>query len=255
MTEERLKKLDRLAAPLRRAGKKVETRLLRGTPFLEIIREVLRRSHDLVIMTTEGKVGLRGALFGSTSHHLLRKCPCPVLLVRPAKRFRLTRVLAAVDPSSDDSRKTGLDLKIMNAASSLARSYRSELHVAHAWTLYGESLMRSRRLVPTEELDEMLRESRQKHKRVVMELVDSYVASDRRLQTHVVKGLPEHVIPGVTRKARINLLVMGTVCRTGIAGFLIGNTAEKILNTITCSVLTLKPDGFVTPVTLEETRS
>jgi nucleotide-binding universal stress UspA family protein len=144
----------------------------------------------------------------------------------------------------------------MDAASSLARSYRSELHVAHAWTLYGESLIRSRRLaVPAKKLDEMLRESRQKHKRAVMELVDPYVVSDRRLQPHVVKGLPEQVIPGVTRKARIDLLVMGTVCRTGIAGFLIGNTAEKILSTIACSVLTLKPDGFVTPVTLEETRS
>jgi nucleotide-binding universal stress UspA family protein len=44
---------------------------------------------------------------------------------------------------------------------------------------------------------------------------------------------------------------MGTVCRTGIAGFFIGNTAEKVLQEIDCSVLAIKPEGFETPVTLE----
>jgi universal stress protein E len=41
---------------------------------------------------------------------------------------------------------------------------------------------------------------------------------------------------------------MGTVCRIGIAGLFIGNTAESILGEVSYSVLTLKPDGFETPV-------
>jgi nucleotide-binding universal stress UspA family protein len=44
---------------------------------------------------------------------------------------------------------------------------------------------------------------------------------------------------------------MGTVARTGIPGLIIGNTAEAILDQITCSVLAAKPPGFVTPVTLD----
>jgi hypothetical protein len=35
-------------------------------------------------------------------------------------------------------------------------------------------------------------------------------------------------------------------------GFIIGNTAETILNQIDCSVLAIKPSGFATAVTLEE---
>jgi nucleotide-binding universal stress UspA family protein len=57
----------------------------------------------------------------------------------------------------------------------------------------------------------------------------------------------------LAKSEAIDLLVMGTVCRTGIAGFIIGNTAEKVLSVVNCSVLTVKPEGFVTPVTLEET--
>ena len=36
-----------------------------------------------------------------------------------------------------------------------------------------------------------------------------------------------------------------------VPGFIVGNIAETILNHIDCSVLAVKPEGFVTPVTLE----
>jgi len=47
-------------------------------------------------------------------------------------------------------------------------------------------------------------------------------------------------------------VVMGTVARTGVPGFIMGNTAETILNHINCSVLAIKPQGFVTPITLQD---
>ena len=58
------------------------------------------------------------------------------------------------------------------------------------------------------------------------------------------------MIPSVAKEKQIDAIVMGTVSRTGIAGLFIGNTAEKVLNAAHCSVLTLKPEGFVTPVAL-----
>ena len=44
---------------------------------------------------------------------------------------------------------------------------------------------------------------------------------------------------------------MGTMARSGIAGLLIGNTAERVLRKLPCSVLAVKPDGFVSPERLE----
>jgi nucleotide-binding universal stress UspA family protein len=43
---------------------------------------------------------------------------------------------------------------------------------------------------------------------------------------------------------------MGTVGRTGIPGFFIGNTAEEVLQTTTASVLAVKPKDFISPVTV-----
>ena len=71
-------------------------------------------------------------------------------------------------------------------------------------------------------------------------------------KVHLLKGDPAALIVDLARKKRIELVVMGTVCRTGLAGFFIGNTAEKVVQEIDCSVLAVKPDGFVTPVKLGE---
>jgi len=46
---------------------------------------------------------------------------------------------------------------------------------------------------------------------------------------------------------------MGTVCRNGMAGFFIGNNAENVLQQVDCSMLTVKPESFVSPVVLEKT--
>ena len=101
----RLEQLDKLVNPARKKGTKVKTKVLKGTPFLEIIREVLSRRHDLVIKSAEGKSIGNKLLFGSVDLHLMRKCPCPVWIINSSKRKQYRRILAAVDP--DPSRKEG----------------------------------------------------------------------------------------------------------------------------------------------------
>lgn len=122
------------------------TRVLIGTPFLEIIREVLRNGRDLVVKSPETWHWL-GRLFGSDDRHLLRKCPCPVWLIKPEapKSYRL--ILAAVDVDDGYTpvelrTRQALNLQILQMASSLALSEFAELHVVHVWNAVGESLMR-----------------------------------------------------------------------------------------------------------------
>ena len=110
--------LNGLVEPIRRQGIRVSVNVMTGTPFLEIIRQVLRKGHDLVIMTAEGKGGLKNRLFGSTSLHLMRKCPCPVWVVKPTRRKRSDRIPAAVDPDPSDEAETSLNTTIMDLATS-----------------------------------------------------------------------------------------------------------------------------------------
>ena len=64
----------------------------------------------------------------------------------------------------------------------------------------------------------------------------------------LLRGDPTVVIPQQVKELDADLLSIGTTSRTGVSGWLIGNTAEAILSRIECSVVTLKPEGFVSPV-------
>jgi universal stress protein E len=70
-------------------------------------------------------------------------------------------------------------------------------------------------------------------------------------QGHLLKGAARKEVPALAKHLQVDCIVMGTVARTGVRGFIMGNTAETILEQIACSVLAIKPPGFVTPVTLE----
>ena len=73
-----------------------------------------------------------------------------------------------------------------------------------------------------------------------------------KLQLHLLKGQARKEIPAMAKRLDVDCVVMGTVARTGIRGFIMGNTAETILEQIDCSVLAIKPPGFETPVVLED---
>jgi universal stress protein E len=251
VSEERQEELDIVIEPLRQQGLNVRAKLLFGKPFLEIIREVLRENHDLVMKTAQGEGGLKGMLFGSTAMHLMRKCPCPVWVVKRGENERFDRIIAAVDPDPLDEQRNQLNFKIMDLATSLAKIEQSILLVVHAWSLYGETILRSGRArINQEEIDTMVREAEAEHKERLNNLLQKYKLQDLRHRVHLIKGEAGRVIPELAEKKRADLIVMGTLSRSGVAGFLIGNTAEKIIHEVDCSVLTVKPDGFVTPVKL-----
>ena len=58
---------------------------------------------------------------------------------------------------------------------------------------------------------------------------------------HVIEGQADIAIPKLAKEIDAQLLVLGTVGRTGLSGAFIGNTAEHILANMNCDILTLNP--------------
>jgi nucleotide-binding universal stress UspA family protein len=252
IVEEESQLLEKWVDFVRQRGVPVGGKMLYGTPFLEIIREVLRNEHDLVMTTAEGRGGLKDRLFGSTTLHLMRKCPCPVWVMKPSQAELPARILAAVDPAPLDEGQHAINIKIMDLATSLARRQQCKLLVVHTWTFPAENSLRSGYLVASDALDRWVDDARDLHRRRLAEFLRPYPLQALKAQVYMLKGEPGHLIPELAVKLEVGLIVMGTVSRIGVAGLLIGNTAEKILRRVDCSVLTVKPDGFVTPVRLDE---
>jgi nucleotide-binding universal stress UspA family protein len=246
---ERREWLRGLVVPLQHDDIDVAINVAEGSSFLEIIRQVLRDQHDLVITTAEETKGIRARVFGATSMHLMRKCPCPVWVVKRAQTRPYARILAAVDPAVYDPVRDSLNPLILQLAGSMARNDAAELHIVHVWNLFGERYLHNSGM--TEKAFQEAKEyEKQQHKQHFDTLLNRFDVTDLKLHVHLVEGDPAEYIPKLVTELGVDLLVMGSVARAGIAGFLIGNTAEEVFNQVDCSLLTLKPKGFVTPVTL-----
>lgn len=262
-TTEQQKKLQVLVNTLEQKIE-IHTKILAGTSFLEIIREVLRNKHDLVIKTAVSGT-LMDRVFGSDDMHLLRKCPCPVWLIKSKSPQNYQRILAAVDVDNfyqkeELNTQHLLNLQIIEMASSLALSEFSELHIVNAWEAIGEDLLRSA-YVGGQEIDVLayVETERQQHQynlntlmNEIMNKLGRNALNYLKPKAHLLKGSANKKIPLLAKNIEADLVVMGTVARTGISGFFMGNTAETILNQLNCSVLTVKPIGFETPITLVE---
>lgn len=226
----------------------VTIHVIEGIRYLEIIRQVLRQQHDLVITSTEENKGIRTRLFGTTTMNLMRQCPCPVWVIKRNQTQAYKRILAAVDPTESDAKKDSLNPLILQLAADMARKEKAELHIIGVKDSMDRRYVRRMRKQDVQELILRLETEYDQRIDALLKQVD---VTDLNPHMHLVDGNPVDRIPELVLSENIDLLVMGTVCRTGITGFLIGNTAEVVLDQVNCSVLTLKPEGFVTPVTLK----
>ncbi|NJM33547.1 MAG: universal stress protein [Rhodomicrobium sp.] len=244
------KALEGVAQEFERQGIETSTCVLQGTAFIEIIKYVMHAGHDLVIKSAAGKdVGYR-RLLTSLDMHLMRKCPCPVWIVQPQEQFQHKKIMAAVDPDPDDVQRDAVSRTVMDLATSLSEIDEAELHVVHAWRLYGENTMRSSAFLRTseEQLGLLLNEQERSSREKLNGLLSSYPIIYKRSQVHMIKGNAADVLTTFARENDIDVIVMGTLSRSGIQGLLIGNAAETVLNEAACSVLAVKPPGFLSPV-------
>jgi nucleotide-binding universal stress UspA family protein len=233
--------LEREVEPLAHAGLKVRRRVAWGRPFQVIIEEALRRPTQLVLKTARGEGRGGTPFFGSTAMHLFRKCPVPVWVVKPRRTRRIRRVLASVDPAEPTRDEVDLNTEILRVALDIATTENAELHVCHAFSTLSE------RVLP-QESRAYVAEFRARVADALERLLAPFELSLKDRRVHMLNGDPEQVIPRFVAKEKIDLLVMGTIARTGVPGLLIGNTAERMLQAVDCSVLAIKPRGFVSPV-------
>lgn len=241
--------LEKAAVPAREHGLSVKTLVRIGRPFIEIIHQVQEAGHDLVMKTARGKKLHKSMIFGTTALHLLRKCPCQVWIVDPNAE-RHAGVLAAVDPDTTREQGQTMNRTIMELATSLSILEETDLHVVHAWSVAHEDMIKRSQFIgiSKSDADKYVKDIEDRHRERFAAFIDEFRPRAPHMKTHFIKGLPEIVVPEVVRENQIEVVVMGTLARTGIPGLLIGNTAEGVLNQVDCSVLAIKPEGFVSPI-------
>jgi universal stress protein E len=241
------KVLDDLVREASDEGVQATGKMVAGKGWSEIVRQVLRGKHDLVVVGTRNLTGLRRMLFGNTAMKLLRRCPCPVLVAKVGTDVTRLNILVTTDftATSDDA---------VRLAISLAEQTNSWLDILHV-VEYPLDRLWSSGLADAKEKQyhKTIRANADRIMKEHLEQTD-YRALGGRVRIHLADGvgIPDVAIQTFIQVHGIHLLVMGTIGRGGLPGIMIGNTAERLLPEVHCSVLAIKPRDFVCPMKLEE---
>lgn len=229
-------------------GLKVDYDVALGRPFQEIVSYADSNHCELIVIDANVGNKHHAVQYGSTTRHLMRKSPLPVWTISRQAEAAPIKVAVAVDVLSATDETIEFNRKLLRFGASIAAQLNQKVQLVHCWELYGEDYMRNWQRIAEMEIIK-LAEKEQQHRLVLCQkLIDETGLSSEQVEIQLAHGEVVTAMPSYLSKQGVSLLIMGTVARTGIAGFFIGNTAESVLDEIECSVITLKPDGFVSPI-------
>jgi len=241
--EARLRGLEDLARSSLPPGR-VRSAMLEGeVPWHSVVLHAVEHPPDLLVVPARGDDP-----FGpdSVTQHLFRKCPVPVWSVYPGRVPFPRRVLAAVDPGASGSVERDLARRVLELAHRVAGTGPIELHAAHAWSVPAEPLIRSK--FGSRRTQAFLDEQRRLAQAQLEELIAEAQFEPSIARTHLPAGNPASAIPALAEEIDADLVVLGSAGHMGLAGVLIGSTAEAIVTRMARSVAVVKPAGYRSPV-------
>lgn len=217
-------------------------------PFEAIIQEVVAGGHDLLLKMAHQHDKLESVIFTPTDWHLLRKCPCPVWMVKDQPWPEGGKAVVAVNLASEEDYHNSLNEKLVKETLQLADQVNhTEVHLVGAYPVTPINIA-----IELPEFDpSVYNDAIRGQHLLAMKALRQKFSIDENM-THVEKGLPEEVIPDLAEHLQAGIVVLGTIGRTGISAAFLGNTAEQVIDHLRCDLLVIKPDQYQTPVELDD---
>lgn len=245
LTEKRLLRMRQLSRSPVFRGIDVQCKVVwEAAAYRAIIRRALATRPALLIAGTHRHTLTMRLLLGSTDWDLIRYCPVPLLLVRSTRKYRAAPVVVAVDPFHAYEKPAGLDARLLKFGRTFAALMHGDLHVFHAYMP----------LVPLQTLPMaaaaplilMPPEQEPAHQHQVERSIDKLALSAGipKRRCHVQMGHVPEELADVVRRTGAGLVVMGAISRSTLARLVLGNTAERVIDKLSCDLLVIKPRGF-----------
>ncbi|HBZ15619.1 universal stress protein UspE [Pantoea sp. NPDC088449] len=231
------------------AGVEIEIKVVwHNRPYEAIIQEILAHQHDLVLKMAHQHDRLEAVIFTPTDWHLLRKCPCPVWMVKDQAWPEGGKAVVAVNLASEEPHHDELNQKLIRETTLLAEMVNhTEVHLVGAYPITPINIA-----IELPDFDPSVYNDaiRGQHLVAMKALRQKFSISEEF--THVAKGLPEEVIPDIASHLDAGIVVLGTIGRTGLSAAFLGNTAEQVIDHLRCDLLAIKPDDFKSPIEYDD---
>jgi universal stress protein E len=243
LLQRHLKRLEKLAAPLREKRLRVSVDAVWDHPLHEgILRKIERANPTLVLKDTHYHSAIRRSVFSNTDWHVIRECGAPLWLVKPLVDPSIETVLAAVDPLHERDKPAKLDHKILDTAEQIRAAIDGRLEVIHgfdpapAYAVSTDAMS----FPITEPINDAVAALRSQHQAAMDELTRAHAISPEN--SHLMEGETREVLVGAVEELDGDLVVIGAVSRSALKRFVLGSTAERVLDFVPCDLLIVKPD-------------
>ncbi|MCG9575291.1 universal stress protein [Vibrio tubiashii] len=221
------------------------TKVRVGTPFIEIIQEADESNSSMIIINSYRESKQDACERGSNTLNLMRKSEVPIWSLSRAPRAT-RNVVAAVDLTNNEYQDFNAQLLAM--AVDFCTQIGASLTLCHVWKFESEGFLKDWSGYSDIEIALLAQEMRKERQSRLSKLLEGQKECSVDIATKILEGETREVFPQYVADEDIDLVILGSMSRTGIAGFVLGNTAEAMVSQLDCSVVTLKPDTFASPV-------
>jgi universal stress protein E len=198
-----------------------------------IIKKAVSGNYDLVMKSTHHHGVIDRLLVTNTDWRLIRKCPTPLMLVKPYPWKAHGAIITAVDPMHVKAEQSALDKHLLATTEALAHQLQQTPHVFHSYFPFESALFPL-----SGGSAEHIARIKKQHSEKLNELLRAYPIKEENV--HLSKG---ELVPALTQtltQIEANLLIIGALSRNVIERAIVGNTAAKILESCSCDILVTK---------------
>lgn len=219
----------------------ITTMLLDGAVAQTLHEYAIACQADLIVMTTHGGGALSRFWLGSIADTVIRQVSLPLLLIRPQEHVldiahepNVKHILIPLDGSA-------LAEHMLTHATALGRLIQAEytllqviepVSMGYGTELYGVA-------VDTQGIEQLRTEAQAYLDRLAVGLR----ADGMRVQTAAVIDLAATAILNYAHEHAVDLIALETHGRTGLARWLVGGVADKVIRSATVPVLLHRPQG------------
>jgi universal stress protein E len=229
--------LENLVRTAREAGVDARSALMLGAGPTELLQRVQDDDHDLLLIGTRDLHGIRRLLFGCTAARLIHQCPCPVWVAKPRSESQVSswNILVASDLGSAAQHALALVVP-------LAQALGARVHVLHMVDFPSDHFWATVESDPrTIAYHRRLRgEAEQELRHQVEQTGCKSLGVDVQVHVKDMAGLPDVDVLKFIEAHHIDVLALGMQGHSGLEGFLVGNTAERMLPDVPCSLLAVR---------------
>ncbi len=200
-----------------------------------ILQRAAETEASMVIKETRYHRKIARALLSHTDWDLIRECSSPLWLAKAGELSTDAGVVACIDPSHPDEQHAKTDQHIIARARELGVCLDAKVDYFHAMAPMADY---AKPFV----IDKIIETAREQQRETIERYKELYQIADERL--HIVEGFPEHTLKALIEELGTGVVVIGAIARHGPQKVLLGSTAERLLDRVSCDVLVIKPEGF-----------